>query len=642
MNNNFDNTMDIRDAFFDTLYEIALKDSNVILLVADMGAFSLEKFRKDLPDQYINVGIAEQNLVNVASGLAIGGKKVFIYAIAPFIIQRCYEQIKVNLSGMKLPITILGIGGGITYSNDGSTHHAVQDIANMRALPGMNIISPSDSVSFSRAAYDSYTSDYPTYVRLDKGVVSELYDSVNDTSNGISELRTGKDILLISTGLMTHTALRVTESLKEFGFNAGVIDIYRILPLNKDLILNLIKKYSHIVTLEEHYIYGGIGSIIQELLAEMHSEKFLFAFAIKDIEISGYGSREWMCEQYGLDSKSIIDKIIELTNKKSATNLSNTRKKIIFNSSNKKELDLESFKELLGCDEDNFDSETKQFINNTDFGYTSLNKQEEEELNLNILNRLDSSEFTKSGPQKKAIWEKGWSENLSEFRKNKYSLDKLVPKFVRNKAVKRLCGKYIMPSNPSFETDFVTVLRNVIFKKYFHNVERIFEFGCGTGLNLVALAKQYPKKKLYGLDWSESSCEIINQIAKEKKIDVSSILFDLFDPKYSVDVAHNDGVLTIGTLEQLGNNFTPFLDYLLTKGPRICINIETMNEIYSNNTLTDYVALKYTKERNYLWGFLTALQELERQNRVEIISLKRVFGPQFHEGYSFVVWRPII
>ena len=143
--------IDIRDSFFDALYDIASKDSDVILLVADMGAFSLERFREDLPTQYINVGIAEQNLVNVATGLALDGKKVFVYAIASFVTQRCYEQLKVNLSGMNLPIVVVAMGPGITYSSDGLTHFATQDIANIRALPNFKILSISDPVSSQEA-----------------------------------------------------------------------------------------------------------------------------------------------------------------------------------------------------------------------------------------------------------------------------------------------------------------------------------------------------------------------------------------------------------------------------------------------------------------------------------------------------------
>ena len=135
--NTADTAIDIRDAFFNQLYEIAAQDRNVVLLTADMGAMAIDRFRRELPDQFINVGVAEQNMVSVAAGMALCKKKVFIYAIAPFVTMRCYEQIKVDISGMCLPVTIVGAGPGIAYDFDGPTHHAVQDMAIMRALPNM-------------------------------------------------------------------------------------------------------------------------------------------------------------------------------------------------------------------------------------------------------------------------------------------------------------------------------------------------------------------------------------------------------------------------------------------------------------------------------------------------------------------------
>ena len=170
-----DEQVDMRDAFFDKLYDIAAKDKKVIFLTADMGAFSLERFKKNLKPQYFNVGVAEQNMVSVAAGLALSGKNVFIYSIVPFVTQRCYEQIKVDLSLMNLPVTIIGSGPGFSYNSDGPTHHALQDLAIIRALPNMTILSPSDSDMAEAFAMLSYKNKGPTYVRLDKGKYSSLY-----------------------------------------------------------------------------------------------------------------------------------------------------------------------------------------------------------------------------------------------------------------------------------------------------------------------------------------------------------------------------------------------------------------------------------------------------------------------------------
>jgi len=184
--------IDIRDAFFDEVYTIASQDSRVIFLTADMGSFSLNRFKADLSSQYINVGVAEQNLVSIAAGLALAGKKVFIYTIASFVTQRCYEQIKIDICGMRLPVTIIGSGPGLSYSSDGPTHHAIQDILIMRALPEMTILNPGDSTTAVAAARIAYRSQGPVYVRIDKGKLPLLYENDEDFSAGLSLLKKGR------------------------------------------------------------------------------------------------------------------------------------------------------------------------------------------------------------------------------------------------------------------------------------------------------------------------------------------------------------------------------------------------------------------------------------------------------------------
>ena len=231
---------------------------------------------------------------------------------------------------------------------------------------------------------------------------------------------------------------------------------------------------------------------------------------------------------------------------------------------------------------------------------------------------------------------------MNEFVEADYDLGELVPKFVRRASIKRLCGELILPENPDFEVDFVKVLRDVLFRKYFSDVKSVYEFGCGTGLNLVDLANIFPEKKLYGLDWAQSSCDIVNNIAESKKLNLTGMLFDMFNPDHSIELSSDDGMFTIGALEQLGKNFGLFLDFILERKPKICINFETMNEIYSNIDMLDYVSKRYSQVRNYLFGYLTRLRELEQEGKVEIIQVQRTFGGQYHEGYSFVVWKPLL
>jgi transketolase len=305
--------IDVRDAFFDEVYQIALKDSSVIFLTADMGAFSLNRFKADLDGQYINVGVAEQNLVSVAAGLALGGKKVFIYTIAPFVTLRCYEQLKVDICGMGLPVTIIGSGPGITYNSDGPTHHAIQDIAVMRALPGMTILNPSDSAMATAAAGIAYKSDGPVYVRLDKGKLPVLYNDDHDFTDGLAQLKEGHDLTIITTGIMVQQAFKVVEELATHSIDAGIIDVYRIKPVNGKLLLKLVGKSLRIVTLEEHSLVGGLGSIVSEILVDNGKTILVKRIGLSEENCRGYGDREWMYNFYGLDVPGIVKTILNET-----------------------------------------------------------------------------------------------------------------------------------------------------------------------------------------------------------------------------------------------------------------------------------------------------------------------------------------
>ena len=307
----------MRDAFFDNLYRLAKRDKRIFLLSADMGAPSLDKFRKELSSQFINMGIAEQNMVTVATGLALAGKKVFIYAIMPFVTLRCYEMLKINLSLMNIPITAIGVGAGFGYNDSGPTHHSTEDIAVMRVLPNLVIFSPSDSVMAYKLASISCKEKFPIYIRLDRKVLPLIYDKRKiDFSLGFSELRKGRDLYIISTGNMVHKALEVARLLKSYSLHAGVIDLYRLKPLSRDPLLKIIKKVKRIVTLEEHLINGGLGSIIAEIIVDAKTEVFLKRIAIPDRYYYAYGEREDILRVCGLDTSTVVRKILNWINEK--------------------------------------------------------------------------------------------------------------------------------------------------------------------------------------------------------------------------------------------------------------------------------------------------------------------------------------
>lgn len=299
----------MRDAFFNKLYELARKDPNIILVDADMGAPSLDKFRTDMPSQFVNVGIAEQNAITVACGLALGGKTAFTYAIAPFITLRCYEQIKVDMCAMKLPVTCIGVGAGFSYDDSGPTHHTTEDISIMRALPYITILNSTDSIMAAKCAEIAVRSKSPMYVRLDREQLPDLYNKNETFKDGLHLFRKGKDVCIVSTGNMVHKALDVAKSLKKQNIDAAVLDLYRLKPVNKNFLVKHLKQSKKIVTLEEHLLDGGLGSIIAEIIADNNLSIPLKRLAIPDKFCYTYGGREEIRKTIGLDTDSIVKSI---------------------------------------------------------------------------------------------------------------------------------------------------------------------------------------------------------------------------------------------------------------------------------------------------------------------------------------------
>jgi transketolase len=296
----------MRDAFLDELYEIARKDSRVLLLSNDFGAPSLDKYRADLPGQFIHIGIAEQNMVNLSAGLAMAGKIVYMYSISPFLPLRCYEQMRVHM-GFKHPhITAVAVGAGYSYDLSGPSHEALEDIALMDAIPGMTIFSGSDAVQGAAFARMTYEGSGPAYVRFDREKLPMLYEEgKKDFSDGLAVLRNGKDVTIVSTGIMVHQVLKVAEELKTHSLDAGVIDLYRIKPLNETMLLTGLKKSKRVVTVEENFRNSGIGSIISDLITDNEPEIRLKRLGIPDKFFTQGGSRLGLQRLSGLDVESL-------------------------------------------------------------------------------------------------------------------------------------------------------------------------------------------------------------------------------------------------------------------------------------------------------------------------------------------------
>jgi transketolase len=303
---------DARDAIFEELYEIAKNDRNVILLTADTGAMAFKSFQENIPNQFYNVGIAEQNMISVAAGLAKEGKKVFVYGISNFVTLRCLEQIRLDICAMNLPVTIIGSGTGYTYSSDGVTHHMTDDLSMMRAFPNLTILSPSDLTCCEYFVHYAYKLDGPVYLRFDRGVAEEIYTEdgeIPDICN-LRMLFNAKSVI-VSTGVMVKEALKISDLLCKEGLNVDVIDVTCLKPFDANTFTGMTTEYRIVFSLEEHTLVGGLGSILAEAFMDSHRVYIprMYRFGIPDVFSTAVGSREYLRESVGLGTDQIIDKI---------------------------------------------------------------------------------------------------------------------------------------------------------------------------------------------------------------------------------------------------------------------------------------------------------------------------------------------
>ncbi|HEY3490944.1 MAG TPA: transketolase C-terminal domain-containing protein [Candidatus Deferrimicrobiaceae bacterium] len=299
-----------RDAFWNRIYEHASRDREVVIVTADMGAPALDRIRLELPSQFVNVGIAEQNAITLSAGLALSGKKVFAYAIAPFITLRCLEQIRVNSGIMQIPIAVVGVGAGFGYADSGPTHHIIEDLAVMRSMAHVSIDSVTDNVMAAAVADLAVAGPSSRYIRLDREPLPDLHSRETDFSEGVAVLRRSPGAYIVATGCMTHVAMSVSDDLAKQGIPVGVIDLYRF-PVNEPLFLEAVRDAGRLVTLEEHFLPGGLGSAVCETLADHGVTVPVKRLGLRheDGYCYEYGGRESIRRHYGLDTPSILSAV---------------------------------------------------------------------------------------------------------------------------------------------------------------------------------------------------------------------------------------------------------------------------------------------------------------------------------------------
>ena len=300
----------IREAFGKKLEQLGTQYSNVVVLDADLSASTQTKFfAKAFPERFFDVGIAEQDLITTAAGLSLTGKIPFAAAFAVFITGRAYDQIRMSVCYQKANVKIIGTHGGITVGEDGATHQALEDVALMRELPGMTVIVPADCKECEQVMDFAVKHKGPVYIRIARNSLPDIYpvDYKFDVNKAFV-LKEGTDLTLISNGDVLAETLKAAEILAEKNIDAEVLSVPVVKPLDSETIINSVKKTKLAVIVENHSIYGGLGSAVCESLAENHPAKVL-RIGINDT-FGQSGTPKDLLKYYGLDGQSIADKIL--------------------------------------------------------------------------------------------------------------------------------------------------------------------------------------------------------------------------------------------------------------------------------------------------------------------------------------------
>jgi len=306
----------MRIAFVNTLYKLSKKNKDIILLTADLGFSVFEQYIKDLSKQYLNVGIAEQNMTGIAAGMAMEGKIPFIYSIVPFVTMRNFEQIRNDICYQNLNVKIVGVGAGFSYGPYGHTHHGLEDVGILRTLANLTIFCPGDPVETEFAVKSAVKIKGPVYIRLGRAGESAVYDNERpelEVGRG-SIIREGKDITIIATSTMLYSGKEVAKQLNKKGLSVRLISMHTIKPLDINLILESTRKTSAIFTLEEHSIIGGLGSAVAEVLAENKKAIIFKRIGVEDRFAKHMGDQKFMQKANGLDPNQILKTILKSIN----------------------------------------------------------------------------------------------------------------------------------------------------------------------------------------------------------------------------------------------------------------------------------------------------------------------------------------
>lgn len=294
-----------REAYGETLIELAKDNPNIVVLEADLAKSTTTiKFKKEFPDRFFDCGVAEQNMMAMAAGLATTGKICYTGSFAMFATGRAFEQVRNTVSYARLNVKICPTHAGITVGADGASHQTIEDIALMRVIPGMTVIVPADYSEAKKAIQKAAEIDGPVYVRLGRASIPAVFDDSYEFVPGKAvKLKEGKDVTIFATGIMVDSSLNAADQLEKEGISAEVVNISTIKPLDEEAVINSASKTGRVVVAEEHSIIGGLGSAIAELLGEKHPVP-MAKVGIKDL-FGRSGEPQELLKLYGLTSEDI-------------------------------------------------------------------------------------------------------------------------------------------------------------------------------------------------------------------------------------------------------------------------------------------------------------------------------------------------
>lgn len=304
-----------RDAYGEALKELGAINKDIVVLDADLSSSTKTAvFKKAFPERFFNVGIAEQNLIGTAAGLATTGKIPFASTFAVFATGRAYEIIRNSVAYPKLNVKIAATHAGLTVGEDGATHQALEDISLMRSLPNMVVLCPADAVETKKCVFKAVDHKGPVYIRLGRSKVPVLFDENYEFEIGKGvQLRDGNDVTIIATGVMVAKALEASDLLAKENIYARVINMSTIKPIDKEIIIKAARETKGIITVEEHNIIGGLGSAVAEVLVENYPTRMMRIGTMDTFGESGEANQ--LLEKYGLSAENIVNKVKELLNK---------------------------------------------------------------------------------------------------------------------------------------------------------------------------------------------------------------------------------------------------------------------------------------------------------------------------------------